>query len=178
MCGYWKSFTYLLIILSTSFANACSSQDAGSAMAACNNVPPSSQGDVVTDDEFILSLVEGPLAWESVKSILVDIEKDRVSSPHSPETTNYVVTSRKGESFYSYYLSEGNSFPLCLDINSPEVISRVAVFGKKFDFFSRRLDKAGDSVLTIDSLEGGNIVQLVFSEGRLVSVTYRTDYID
>ena len=177
MLIFGKKLCYLLSIVLWFSASSCSSQDLSSVMKACSERNLAVQGDVVTNDEIMLSLLEGPLAWASVEP-LVEFHKSKESSPHSSESTNYLAVSESGGDFYSYYLSGKNSFPLCLNIKSPEVLLEVSRTAKEFVFFADRLNKTDRASLIIDTLEGGNIVQFIFSNGQLSSMVYRSNYLD
>ena len=178
MLIFGKKLSYLLSIVLWFSASSCASQDLSSAMQACSEGGIAAQGDVVTNDEIMLSLLEGALAWASIEPLLVDVRKSKVSSPHSSESTNYLAVSENSGDFYSYYLSGRNSFPLCLNIKSPEVLLGISRTAKAFVFFADRLKETDRASLIIDTLEGGNIVQFIFSNGQLSSMVYRSNYLD
>lgn len=128
-------------------------------MKACSEAGLAVQGDIVTNDEIMLSLSEGLLAWKNLEPMLAEIQRSKVISvsPHSSKAIDYLIKSEGNGDFYSYYLSGENSFPLCLNMKSPEILVKVSRTAKEFVFFADRLEKTDKASLVIDTLDRGDI---------------------
>ena len=178
MIAFKKLTNCFLLILLAFFSCSCSSQDLSDVKKSCSSLTVPNESDLITNDEIILALLNGPLGWKNIQESLVAVVKSEIPSPHSPSTKNYLVKAGGPEGFYSYFLSGKNSFPLCLNIKSPDILARISNTSSEFDFFIERLENNKQGLLMIDTIEGGNVVQLKFSDGQLVSVMYRSNYLD
>jgi hypothetical protein len=178
-----KFYVVAILLVSLAISSCFSSEDVfsskklASAMTYCSEVDISKKADL-TNDELFFSLLEGPLYWENVKSILNDIEKSVLISSYNPDYKNYLATSNNPDGFYSYYLGDGNSFPLCLNIKYHPILSEVTEILKGYDLSDQ--DKVNDKefIYTVSNTEGDLFFKFIFSDGVLSSIIYRLTRLD
>jgi hypothetical protein len=172
---------FFLVFFFIMLSNDLLASDIEDVMGHCTTTKVAGKVLDVTNDEFIIDFIE-KISWNVVKENLsgVQVVKSKVDSPHSGSASNYVISAEKGESFVSYYLGNGNDFPLCTLIKSEEIdVLLGRNFERSYEYFKNKLNiQDGFSVVNVDSLEGDSSIELYFSEGELMSVMYKSSYVD
>lgn len=167
----------LLFTLSFIFSSSsCTAQYLDAELSWCLGGEDELYEEKITSDEIVLALLKGPLSWEVIEPFLSETKISEVPGIHS-SVMSYIVRSEEDGSYYSYHISSGNSFPICLNIQSADVLENVSSLVQGSEYFSEILSKE-ISQLTIETLGGASVAKFSFQDGKLYSLIFRTNYID
>jgi hypothetical protein len=169
----------LLIFCNTPLAYA---ETSDSPQSVCESLNKAKREKTIINDKFVEEISENFLAWKNVKTIYLNakISQIKEKSPHNPKLINIIVRMTEGKDYLSYYLSDGDSTPLCVllfsnKLDTPPFLfigQPLSVFHKKFGF-NQDVD-----VLTINTVEGADFVKLLFLNGKLHTIIYKLENLD